>query len=252
MNHPEVSRKIADGPLLKLRRHLRANTGKKHNLKRETQVDNWKREMEQHEDTYPLEIANKNFFLPSNHISITSLPTREQDVIALFNQLLAGGVIRGIKVMSTNERLTYDGLVRIVVEPPAKHHVYDEELNPLGVDSFTLDDFDVPFRSAARILEYKFSLDGLIEDIDDGSKNSNDISLVICWGTGDLYQKNYHISSLLDPDNLGLREYHGITHIMTNLNTNQKEMDLIVLEELIKYLNNPKAEIENQVAKYED
>ncbi|MCB9150232.1 MAG: ATP-binding protein [Caldilineaceae bacterium] len=248
----EISRKIADGPLLKLRGHLRANTGKKQNLRRETQVDNWKREMELHENANPLEIINKNFFLPSNHISITSIPTREQDVIALFNQLLAGGVIRGIKVMSTNERLTYDGLIRVVVEPPSEHHLYDRVNNPLGIDAATIEEFDLPFKSAPRILEYKFSLDGLIEDIDNGNKNSNDISLVICWETGELYKKNYHISSLLDPDNLSIREYHGITHVMTNLNTNQKEIDLIVLEELIKYLNEPEIEIRNQIKKYEE
>jgi hypothetical protein len=248
----EISKKIADGPLQKLKRSLRVNTGAIPNLKRETKVEDWKLEMANHETNYPLQIDNENFFLPSKRISISSLPTREQDAIALFNQLLAGGVIRGIRVMSTNERLTYDGLIRIVIDPPTDHHLYDKEKNPLGVDESIMEEFDLPFISAPRILEYKYSLDGLIEDIENGNKNSNDINLVVCWETGEEYKQNYHITSLLDPDNLSLREYHGITHIMTNLSTNQKEMDLIVLSELIQYLNNPDDTIAEQIVKYDE
>lgn len=248
----ELSRKISDGPLLKIKRCLRVNTGSIPNLKRETKVEDWKNEMSAHESSNPLTIINENFFLPSKKISITSLPTREQDVIALFNQLLAGGVIRGLRVMSTNERQPYDGLIRVVIDPPKEHHVYNEQQNPLGVDESIIDEFELPFISSPRILEYKYSLDGLIEDIENGTKNSNDISVAVCWETGEEYKQNYHISSLLDPNNLNLREYHGITHTITNLNTNQKEMDLIVLCELIDFLNDPKLTIEEQIKKYED
>jgi hypothetical protein len=247
----EISKKIADGPLQKLKRSLRVNTGAIPNLKRETKVEDWKSDMATHESENPLNINNGNFFLPSKTISISSLPTREQDAIALFNQLLAGGVIRGLKVMSTNERLTYDGLIRVVIDPPQEHHLYDEEKNPLGVEDSIIEEFDLPFISAPRILEYKYSLDGLIEDIENGTKNSNDVSLVVCWETGEEFRQNYHITSLLDPNNLNLREYHGITHIMTNLNTNQKEMDLIVLSELIEFLNHPAETIKVQIEKYE-
>lgn len=248
----EISKKIADGPLQKLKRSLRVNTGAIPNLKRETKVEDWKSDMATHESENPLNINNENFFLPSKTISISSLPTREQDAIALFNQLLAGGVIRGLKVMSTNERLTYDGLIRVVIDPPQEHHLYDEEKNPLGVEDSIIEEFDLPFISAPRILEYKYSLDGLIEDIENGTKNSNDVSLVVCWETGEEFRQNYHITSLLDPNNLNLREYHGITHIMTNLNTNQKEMDLIVLSELIEFLNHPAETIKVQIEKYEE
>lgn len=248
----EISKKIADGPLLKIKKYLKTNTGSTPNLTREAKVEDWKKEMEEHETNKPLLIQNPNFFLPAREIAITSLPTREQDVIALFNQLLAGGVIRGIRVMSTNERLTYDGLVRVVIDPPKEHHIYDEEKNPLGVDEDNIDGIELPFKSSPRILEYKYSLDGLIEDIENGNKNSNDVSIVVCWETGKEYEQNYSITSLLNPDNLSLREYHGITHTMTNINTGQKEMDLIVLSELVDYLNNADGAITFQEEKYEE
>lgn len=247
----ELSKKLADGPLLKIKKYLKPNTGSTPNLSREAKVEDWKREMEDHETSKPLYIKNPNFFLPSREIAITSIPTREQDVVALFNQLLAGGVIRGIRVMSTNERLTYDGLVRVVIDPPKEHHLYNEETNPLGIEENNFQGITLPFKSTPKILEYKFSLDGLIEDIENGNKNSNDVSIVVCWETGKEYEQNYSITSLLNPDNLSLREYHGITHIMTNISTGQKEMDLIVLNELIEYLNFPDQAIAFQEEKYE-
>ncbi|MEY3402933.1 MAG: hypothetical protein RLZZ86_2549 [Cyanobacteriota bacterium] len=52
-------------------------------------------------------------------------------------------------------------------------------------------------------------------------------------------------------DNIYLRPYHGVTHIMYNRYTNEHEMNLIVIEELIDFLNNPEEEEERQKEKYE-
>jgi hypothetical protein len=246
-------KEFSDGPLNKIKYTLRQNTGVAPNLAREQAVESWKTEMMAYETDNPLELISEHFFLPSNKISITSKPSREQDVIALFNQLIAGGVIRGIRIMSTNERLTYDGLFKIMIEEPREHHLYDAHSNPLGIERSILAEFALPFTTRTpKILEYKFSLDGLIEDIEGGIKNSNDIGLVVVWETGDEFRENYKITSYLDPDNLSLREYHGLTHGITNLTSGQKEMELIVLSELVEFLNDSEATIEKQRAKYED
>jgi hypothetical protein len=248
----EISKELADGPLMKVTHTLKTNTGTAPNLMREKVVDDWKNEMIEYEKENPLELISENFFLPTKKISITSNPSREQDVIALFNQLIAGGVIRGMRIMSTNERLVYDGLYRVVIDPPKENHIYHQKHNPLGVAKSIIDDFKLPFITAPKIMEYKFSLDALIEDIENGWKNSNEIGLIIVWETGDSYKANYKITSLIDENNLALREYHGVTHIITNINTGQKEMDLIVLSELINLLNDAKRTMKAQIKKYED
>lgn len=248
----ETARKVADIIMPKIRYTLRPNTGEAPNLMRQAEVEEWKREMEGYEIENQLNLENENFFLPVKKISISSKPRREQDVIALFNQLLAGGVIRGLRLMSTNERLTYDGLYRVFVEEPQEHHIYDKENNPLGVDIAKIEEFAKPFISDSKIIEYKFSLDGLVEDIENGIKNSNDVNLIVVWETGNSYKANYKITSLLDEDNLSLREYHGITHVITNVNSGQREMDMIVLSELVDFLNNPAETRAKQIAKYED
>lgn len=244
-----IGRKIIEDLIPKYKRYLRVVTGVAPDLQRQKKVTDWKTQITEHEQKKPILLKNKNFFMPVNSISVTSEPTREQDVIALFNQLIAGGVIRGIKIMSTNEFFTYDGMFRAYYVEPPEFNLYDSENNPLGVDSNYVDAHS-GFVSNAMILEYKFSLDGLIENIQDGSKNSNDIDLVVVWETGVDYLGNYSITSLLNPDNLSERQYHGVTHIMTNETTGQKEMDLVVLKELIDYLNNPVVELENQINKY--
>lgn len=248
----EISKKIADGPFLRFKFALQVNTGNSvSDLESQQKIADWKAEMTKHEEFMPLVLENENFFLPQRKISITSTPTREQDVIALFNQMIAGGVIRGLRIMSTNERTSYDGLYRIIIEEPIEHHFYDESKNPLGISEFAIPD-NLPLIMEPRILEYKFTLDALFEDISNGNKNSNDLDLLVVWESGSNYEENYKITSLLDSDNLNLRLYHGVTHIATNINTDQREFDIIILSELIKFLNDPKSELKNQIDKYEN
>ena len=236
----EISRKLMDGPLMKVRFCFKANTGASPDLRRETILAEWKAEMSKHEQDYPLVLENPNFFDPVKKISITSMPTREQDVIALFNQLIAGGVIRGIKIMSTNERMTYDSLYKILITNKSNLQLFDLEINPLGIaeDVFTemLKDRE-EFVSEPKVLEYKYSLDGLIEDIDSGIKNTNDINLVVAWEAGESYKDNFYIESLLIDGNEIMRQYHGLTHRLHSASTNEYVCDLILLKDLILYLN---------------
>lgn len=239
----DIAKKLLDGPLQKMRNCYRKNTGTAPDLMREQKLDDWKKFMIDHEKENPLKLINENFFLPLNKISITSTPTREQDVIALFNQLIAGGVIRGIRIMSTNERFTYDGLYKIVIEEPGENHIFDKEKNPLGVNEENiiemLENNPNGFLSSPKVLEYKFSLDGLIEDVDNGIKNTNDIGLIVAWESGEMFKYNYFIESLLIEENIGLRQYHGITHRLLNVTNSEVVADLILLKDLISYLNDP-------------
>lgn len=246
----DISRKITEGHLANVRARLKANTGTAPDLLREQKIDDWKTEMLSHEKEYPLVITSPHFFLPTQKISITSKPTREQDVIALFNQLIAGGVIRGIRVMSTNERFTYDGLFKISFDLPIDKYVYDEFTNPLGIAQTSAEELK-GIITQPKILEYKFSLDGLVEDIDSGDKNIKDINLAVVWETGDMYVERFGITSLLIPENRDQRQYHGVTHMLCDIESGSKVMDLIVLDELITFLNAPNKCHQEQILKYE-
>jgi hypothetical protein len=195
-------------------------------------------------------LKSKHFFVPTERVSITSYPTREQDVIALFHELIAGGIIRGISVMSTNERFTYDGLFKVKFDLPLDLYVYHAEKNPLGIPLDTGKALKGKVTDP-KVLEYKFSLDGLVEDCDSQDKNIKDVDLCVVWNTGELYKERYGITSLLTPENSDQRQYHGVTHILSDLESGSKHCYLIVLSELIEYLNDPAGAAIRQRGKYE-
>lgn len=215
----------------KWRRLLKKDTGADSNDERERDLHKWVKDQEKHEESKPLSLTNKNFFAPTNEISITSEPLSEQDVIVLFNQLIAGGVIRGIKLLATSQSQQYDGVFKFIIKEPIANHIFDKINNPLGVDSLQ---HKKEFIGPPRILEYKFNIDALIRDFESDFKSEKEIHLAIAWELGKEYKKNYSITSLLDLQNIHLRKHHGITHILTS---STSELHIIILKELVDYLN---------------
>jgi hypothetical protein len=246
----KASRLLLEKNFTRIRDCLRNEDNKSKSLIKSDKVDGWKKQLEQHEADAPLLLKNANFFIPVNEISISAEPSREQDVIALFNQLIAGGVIRGIKIVGTNEMSTYDGAYRVRVGPDYENHVYDEEANPLGITDELLADFeeDRPdgfLSKKLKVLEYKYSLDGLISDLTTGDKQDSDIDLVIAWDAGEDYVQFYGLNSLLVDEGNSDREYHGVTHTLSDEHGNHV-MDVLLLRDLIGYLNDPEAESKRQ------
>jgi hypothetical protein len=230
----EVAEKLSVAIVNKLKRWkhlLKSDSGAKPDIEKEIDLHEWIKSQENHEISYPLIINNKNFFAPINEISITSEPLSEQDVVVLFNQLIAGGVIRGIKLLATSQIKQYDGIFKYVVREPLSNHEFNKSTNPLGVDRFR---YNSELTSPPKVLEYKYCLDALIHEFECGDKSEKEIHLAVTWEMGSEWKKNYEAISYLDLDNLHLRDYHGLTH---QLNSGMTTFYVIVLKELIAYLN---------------
>nr|WP_234913885.1 hypothetical protein [Rhizobium rhizogenes]QCO89403.1 histidine kinase-, DNA gyrase B-, and HSP90-like ATPase family protein [Rhizobium rhizogenes] len=225
---------------------LKNDTGAEADIGKEIKVHDWMRDQEEHEKTHPLILTNQNFFLPMRRISMQSTPLCEQDSIVLFNQLIAGGVIRGIKLLSTSQVSQYDGMFRYVAEEPLENLKFDKVANPLGVYEEQLSQTYV---GPPRILEYKFSLDGLIREFENGEKSEKDISLAVFWDIGTEFKREYNVTSLLDFDNIHHRRHHGITHVIRSANT---QFDAVCLRELIEVLNDPDGQQAVQKERYGD
>jgi hypothetical protein len=215
----------------KWKKLLKADSGVKPDITKEVELYEWVKEQEKHESEHPLTLHNKSFFAPINEISITSEPQSEQDVIVLFNQLIAGGVIRGLRLLATSQVRQYDGVYKFVVKEPLANHVYDKYTNPLGVEELH---FSKEHVSPPKILEYKFNLDALIHEFESEYKNEKDVHLAVTWEIGVEWKKNYDATSFLDLDNLHQRDYHGLTHV---LNSGTTKFHVIALKELIAFLN---------------
>ena len=215
--------------------HLRKETGSPIDIAMERGLHDWISMQENHEKEHPLKLRNENFFIPMREIPILSQPQQEQDVIVLFNQLIAGGVIRGIKIMATNAITQYDGLCRVSIHKPIENHQFDEKTNPLGIK----DPLAKEAESPPWVLEYKFTLDTLLNEFDKEEKHEKDIKLVVCWSVGDKWREIYSIVPLLHFDNVGSRPFHGATHLVKNAVSGNHVFYLIVLSDLIEYLNDP-------------
>jgi hypothetical protein len=231
----KISVAIVSARLDKWRSLLRANTGAPIRVKEETDIHTWIRDQQDYEQQNPLRINNENFFLPTKEISITSKPICEQDVIVLFNQLLAGGVIRSIKLMAASTFKQYDGLFKYVISAPIENHIYNSTTNPLGVcEPYS---YQENYESMPYVLEYKYSFDALVDEFSANDKNPKDISLCIVWEMGEKWRQQFTIVSLLFEENRHTREFHGITHRIHDSSTGRGVFNCIVLSELIYYLN---------------
>ncbi|GAB6615695.1 MULTISPECIES: ATP-binding protein [Bacillus] len=245
-----VGEKIAEKLLKMLRRykneHLRENKGNKSELLSEESISKWIDKQRAHEINSPLIIKNKNFFLPTKEIGITSTPLSEQDVIVLFSQLIAGGIIRGLKVMSTSQFNQYDGIFKYYYSEPSQNHIFKEDSNPLGIKEKIWQDSFKNFKespsstestTSPKILEYKYNLNSLWEDFNNKEKSEKNINLVISWEIGDKWLGKYTVVSYLDLTNIDDRKIHGVTHSFHDPDTHELKFNAIILSELIDYLN---------------
>jgi Histidine kinase-, DNA gyrase B-, and HSP90-like ATPase len=246
--HTKLAEKLAVSAVTAFRHYynrlLRKNTGAP-TLMQAVKLEKWIDDQKEHEKGYPLKITGKGLFAPESELPIRSLPIVEQDVVALFNQMLSSGLIRGIQLLSSSQFNQYDGLYRVSMDPPFTKFIRGEE-NPLGVDAEHFSGLDESIISPVRVLEYKYNLNALIEELDAGEKNANEIGLAVCWELGDKWQASFDILSFLDEENVHHREFHGITHQLYHGVSRLPAFQVIVLKDLVSFLLDPTAESARQ------
>lgn len=209
---------------------------------------NWIREQETWAENNPLSISGAGLFAPEEIIPIQSAPLLEQDVVALFNQLLAGGVIRGFRILSTSGNQRYDGVYKVRISAEKKY-IYHPTTNPLGIpaENVTSDTVSEP-----KILEYKYNLDALIADFEREDKYERHVDLIVAWTIGERWSERYQVNPLLHKSFLHRRHFHGVTHDFLHYTSGEHVFYGIILDELIEYLQNPEGIQEKVRTKYID
>lgn len=201
------------------------------------ELQNWLLAQELWRSQNPLEYKDGDLSL-----AFMSAPQSEQDVIALFHELIGMSVVRGYGIYATSENFRYDSL--ILTEYPDQCYAFDINTNRLGVALPQIANGP----SGAMILEYKFNMDGLIADFDKEVKYARDIGLCVCWELGTSYKEHYSIESLLIGSNGSDRVFYGSTHKIYK--DRSPEFEVICLHDLIKFLVNPVDEEARQKAFY--
>ena len=132
----------------------------------------FKKQQEDHLSKHPLQYRSGEL-----RLSIMSEPQSEQDVIALFHELLGIGLLQGLGIYATSESEKYDCIFQTDVT--GREQVYSDD-QPLGVSERALDEGQSP----PWVLEYKFDSDSLIADFNKELKHVSDVRLLVCWSIG--------------------------------------------------------------------
>jgi hypothetical protein len=206
----------------------------------EIKIETWIRDQEEHEKQHALVITGPGLFMPTEELPIRSEPLVEQDVVALFNQMLSSGLVRGVQLIASSQYNQYDGLYRVRMEPPLDRYILSEE-NPLGIEESRLEE-GKSYVTRTKILEYKYTLDGLVEELQSGVKDVNDIGLVVVWDMGAKWHEMFDVTSLLDEETVHHRQIHGTTHSFIHSVSGTHAFEAIVLHDLVRYLKDANSE----------
>ena len=238
-----IAERLSVSAVNALRRHMKLlrKPGSASLFSEEFELDNWKNDQLAHEENSPLIISGTGLFMPTEELPIRSEPLVEQDVVALFNQMLSSGLIRGIQLISSSQHKQYDALYRIHMKEPFERFIISPTSNPLGITDEHFHE-KKPLQSSIKVLEYKHTVDGLIEELQSEMKAEEDIDLVVAWELGAKWIEHFDVMSYLDSENVHLREMHGVTHEFTNSTSGRPAFRAIILKDLIRYLADPEKE----------
>lgn len=224
--------------IISYRKLLRPDTGSTKNLGAEKDKQAWMNRLVQYRNTNP--IANvaihQNFTYLSHGLE-------EQDVIAIFNQLIGCGILKGIYIFSNSYNERYDSLIELNYTDES--YLYSEE-NPLGVRR----DIDINDPYHPMVLEYKFEFDALLRDFTKKDKFFNQIDFVVCWQASQVYNYQILLQPLLVGKEGSRRTIFGATHVAYIPGIQEPIFEVLVLKELINFLLNKEAEITHQISKY--
>jgi len=155
-----------------------------------------------------------NLSVPSMPLGLGKIPREEQDVVALFFNLLGNGAIKGYTFFSTLISQQYDGVGYFDLEK-VERNIYHPVNNPIGIPDENFARNGRKTSSRRNFIEFKLSTDGLIRDIKRADKQLRDIKWLVCWEKGNLHtSEGISIDEILEDHQRGHREYYGVTDLM--------------------------------------
>jgi hypothetical protein len=159
-------------------------------------------------------------------ISFQTEPQCEQDVIALFSELVGIGVLRQFKPVFFSGFDFYDSFFDYV--PSDASQIVKERLPGEG---------EIDPRDASGVAEFKFHGDWLLDDLVSGVKRWEDMKFLVCWSVGkEISQKGGDEISFQIADDSTDRQFHGVTHVATLQSAGSRSIFVISLSDLLARL----------------
>jgi len=221
--------------------HLKPDTGAQ-SIIPDKELHDWKKEQEAYRDRNPLAFVHAGA-----RVALISVPRQEQDVVALFHELIGAGILKGFRFYGTSQSDRYDSL--FYMEYLKEDDVlFDVAKQRLGIRR----DYVLPYTTEPKVLEYKFAFGSLIEDFDKEEKFSKQIDAVVCWNAGAAYKAKFDLQPLLVGDEGSSRGIFGATHQAFAAGQSTPAFEVILLEDLLGWLRDPVGEEAHQKRAYRD
>jgi hypothetical protein len=226
----------------KFLQHLKPDTGAQ-TLTPDKELHEWKKSQEAHRDRKTMTYARGGA-----RLSLVSTPQQEQDVIALFHELVGAGILRGYRFFSTSQSDRYDSLF-FMEYSPEDNVLFGSGADRLGITRA----MSLPYSTEPKVLEYKYTFDSLVDDFEKEEKFAKQINLVVCWTAGSYYKSKFYLESLLVGDEGSSRQIFGATHQAFATGSQfTPAFEVIVLEDLLNWLKDPVGEEARQKSVYRD
>lgn len=159
-------------------------------------------------------------------------PKEEQDVIAMFFDLLGMEKIKGYQFYSTHISKKYDGIGMFQLSK-SEDVIYNKE-NLLGVseDKFKSGEIKSPKKC---FFEFKMNSDQLVSDVRNGYKRLQDIKWLICWEIGKKHKdEGISVINITQPEHINYRNYYATTHLMSEGENSVFVIELKKVLEILK------------------
>lgn len=190
--------------------------------------EDWKFNVRNHARDCPIEIPG---------ISLASEPLTEQDVVGLFHQLCAIGVIPGIRIYATSQSHTYDCLVEFKCSADVPGLRYRPSHGAvLGLSPFVLGEDQARYETSMVTVEFKNNLDGLVSNVDDpdSPKCFSHIQICVCWSTVQAEFDGYELQRVTEKT-LDDRKFPGVTHVLRR-DGDAHAIQVIMLKDVVELL----------------
>ena len=184
----------------------------------QTAAGNWVGRIRVEEPEYDTFLGRQD--LPLDFLSMKKEPHDEDDVIALFFELVGRGYLEGYKVFGLSQIDQYD--CRAVIKYTSTD--VDPDIPP--------DDRQL------KVVEFKLKASSLIQDLSRGSKNSTDIDLLIAWSEGTSSSEIFAFTDIEHSDYNPDRLYSGVTKYLSDSRTGA-QIQVILLDNVVAGIEAP-------------
>ncbi|MFE5918207.1 ATP-binding protein [Streptomyces sp. NPDC056468] len=159
-------------------------------------------------------------------ISFQTEPQCEQDVVALYGELVGIGILRHFKPVFFSGFDFYDSYFDYV---PAEASELVRQCLP--------GEHEIDPRDASGVAEFKLSGDSLLDDLLTGKKRWEDMRFLVCWSVGrSSLEKGGDEISFQAADDSTARQFHGVTHLATLQSAGIRNIYVISLSDLLSKL----------------